>query len=76
MSSAAQLPSQEARVQASRDISAAGLPAAIERQAAAGSCTTYHHRDSCMHIFFADMAWAAQYMLCPHVYARLESLEA
>lgn len=36
MSSAAQLPTQEARVQASRDISAAGLPSAIERQAAAG----------------------------------------
>lgn len=39
MSSAAQLPTQEARVQASRDISAAGLPSAIERQAAAGD----HH---------------------------------
>ena len=37
MSSAAQLPTQEARAQASRDISAAGLPSAIERQAAAGS---------------------------------------
>ena len=36
MSSAAQLPTQEARLQASRDISAAGLPSAIERQAAAG----------------------------------------